>query len=107
MHAGAQQSISSSEKKYSKNDWSHKLELQKNFLIASHSPSVFLENKTVSAKVDFIQPINASAILNGDFYAQHLGFFCKKEYKFEKATHIPLRFRLGSLDYCNYLEGKK
>jgi hypothetical protein len=37
-----------------------------------------------------------------DIYYIQSGFFCKREWEIEKATHIPLRFRLGSLADCNF-----
>jgi hypothetical protein len=33
-------------------------------------------------------------------------FFCRIESRIEQKSGIALRFRLGSLDYTNYLEGK-
>jgi len=45
-------------------------------------------------------------VITADFYTCNFGFFCKKELQFEKATKIPFRFRLGSLQYNDYLEGK-
>ena len=40
------------------------------------------------------------------FFAGNLGFFCKQEIKFEKATKIPFHFRLGSVEQCDWMEGK-
>ena len=37
----------------------------------------------------------------------HWGFMCIGEYKLEQKTGVPFRFRLGSLDYVNKLEGKR
>ncbi len=53
------------------------------------------------------QPMNVGLTVPEDYYTKHMGFFCKKELVIEKAIKIPLRFRLGSLQQCNYYEGKK
>lgn len=60
-------------------------------------------NKT--KPVILLNPVPCS-VISRDFYTRNFGFFCKKELQFEKATKIPLRFRLGSLQYNDYLEQK-
>ena len=35
-----------------------------------------------------------------------LAFFCRMEVKMEKALRTPVRFRLGSASYVDWLEGK-
>lgn len=46
------------------------------------------------------------SVISPDLYTRNFGFFCRQELQFEKATKIPLKFRLGSLQYNDYLEGK-
>lgn len=36
-----------------------------------------------------------------------LAFFCKVEVKLEQAVRFPIKFRLGSVDYVDRLEGKE
>ena len=73
----------------------------------SYSPFVALKDSSVKRE----QPVRFSSVflkepIRSDFYQHRLGFFCRQEWKVEKITGIPIRFRLGSLEYVNRLEGK-
>jgi hypothetical protein len=63
--------------------------------LAERNPFNGLKGQTGST---YIQPAN--------LYYMQSGYFCKREWELEKATHIPFRFRLGSLADCNAMEGK-
>ena len=53
-----------------------------------------------------ITPPVLPASLPGNFYAKQLPFFCSKELKMQKAVGFPIKFRVGSVEYCDKLEGK-
>lgn len=56
---------------------------------------------------DAYSPAAEDAYFGGGlYYVSHLGFFCKRELDIQKTTHLPVFFRLGSLESCNKLEGK-
>jgi len=42
----------------------------------------------------------------GNTYVNNLGFFCRYELKLDKVLAVPVRFRLGSKEYVDRLEGK-
>ena len=45
--------------------------------------------------------------MNSNYETLGWGFFCKKEWQLEKVIKIPFKFRLGSVEDCNRLEGKR
>ena len=52
-----------------------------------------------------LSPVSFS-VINADHYTRNFGFFCKKELQFEKVTRVPFKFRLGTVQYCDWMEGK-
>ena len=64
-------------------------------------PASLLRNENTSLKSV------AAPFLSGNYYASKLGFFCKQEIKFEKIVKVPFKFRLGGVEDCDKLEGKR
>jgi hypothetical protein len=46
------------------------------------------------------------SVIPANFYTQNFGFFCKKEVQVQKVIRLPLLFRLGSVQQCDWMEGK-
>jgi hypothetical protein len=44
--------------------------------------------------------------ISSDYYTKLWGFFCRKEWEIEKLILVPVRVRLGSLEFTNWMERK-
>ncbi|SFD34184.1 hypothetical protein SAMN05518672_1011715 [Chitinophaga sp. CF118] len=53
-----------------------------------------------------IAPKATSPVGPGDYYQQCFGYFCKREWAWEKQTKVPVKFRLGSYQEAQRIEGK-
>lgn len=79
--------------------------VDKDDLLLLTQPKTYWQSGTLN-KLTIAAAAKPKTFLPGDFYAKQLGFFCRQEIKFDKATKIPFRFRLGSVEQCDRLEGK-
>lgn len=89
-------------------------------------PAIYSQNlqptkKSLLLLQTTVKPIPAGVLLNQayrevtstkpflspGYYATQLGFFCKQEIKFEKTAKIPFKFRLGTIEDCDRMEGKR
>ena len=80
---------------------------QKNSPLLSLTSSLKLAPSILSISKQRIQLPQSQPFLAPNYYSTQLGFFCKQEIKFEKISKIPFKFRLGSVDECDRLEGKR
>ena len=81
---------------------------QNNIGIALNNKALYIfKNKNVVEKIfqNNKLPVKIPTIPLAYDY-NRLGFFCKLEVRCDKQNAAPIRFRLGSLEYANYLEGK-
>jgi hypothetical protein len=51
--------------------------------------------------------ISANPALPQVYQYDELSFFCKWEVQLEQSARMPVKFRLGSVDYVDWLEGKR
>jgi hypothetical protein len=80
-----------------------KAQLKKTLPVTSQRPDSVI---STPVKRDLNVLLSRAYFLQPDQGNRNLGFICRQEWKFEKKTGLPLRFRLGSLEYVNRLEGK-
>ena len=73
------------------------------------NPTIFKPSSHLpitNSQVNFLFNFNRE-VISPDFYSKNLGFFCRQEIKLESTIKFPVKFRLGSVQYCDWYEGKK
>jgi hypothetical protein len=72
-----------------------------------HDSVYFYNSPAAKNNLQTTSPLPGISIISANYYTQNFGFFCKKELQLQKAIKFPFVFRLGSVEQCNRLEGKR
>ena len=73
---------------------------------AQSSDTLRLNEKTNLFFRDSLSFSRKVSVITPDYYSKNLPFFCDKELKMQKKIKIPVKIRVGSVDYVDKLEGK-
>lgn len=79
----------------------------KNFSLVNKFNTSDSAMRFMSSDYLFAEPENLRLPVSANFSTVTYGFFCREELIIEKAIKIPIRLRMGSLEQCNYYEGKR
>ncbi len=77
---------------------------QFNFVTSSISA-----NNQTDLSFSFVTPLLVQqkiTTIAPSFYVEHLPFVCKTEWQMQKTVKLPLVFRLGDVNFVNFLEDK-
>ena len=76
--------------------------------VQGYLPAVAPASRALLSPIVSSSPVYLMAAPVGatDYYNQHFGFFCKREWKLEQRTGVPIKFRLGTYDHAQQQEGK-
>jgi len=69
-----------------------------------YPPSLYFSSPTSITPNKPSTPVNQIPLA---YAYKDLALFCKLEVKMEKVVKMPVKFRLGSVDYVDWLEGKR
>jgi hypothetical protein len=77
------------------------------FLLLSLVSSLTAQRSIMNFKLDSTNTKPISMFQNRPNYYESLPVFCKLEYKMGVANKLPVKFRLGDVEYVDMLEGKR